>query len=843
MSSRVADHPWSETVALNNWEFASSAAGARVRPEEATTLDWQPAKVPGTVAAQLWGDEPLSYDSSLALDDDDFWYRVEFSLPPVNGAAILLHLKGLATFAEVWLDNNLVLKTDNMFCTHTLDLTQHAEKVDSTHWLYIHFCALTPFLNKKHARAKWRTPFVQHRNLRFVRTSLMGRTPGLQPLIPVVGPWRPVLLEMLALPDVTLSSINVSVAEGLGVIDAVLSIQGLSHPLGDDALRLYCEGKGSTELKFVIGDDGSLEARARLEIENPSLWWPHTHGEPTTYPLSVRGELGGRPVSLTLRPIGFRTVELKDPFAISINGVQLFCRGACWRPLEFLSMNPSTERLRRILDLAVAAGMNMLRITGETAYETDEFYQMCDELGIMVWQDFMFARLDYPVENNQFLSSIRLEATQVLRRLASHPCLTMLCGNTEVAQQAAMLGLEREKWSNSWFDSELPNVCARMAPGIPYWRSSPDGGDMPFYTDSGVSHYFGVGAYRQELSDAVVNAPVFASECLAFGIPSMGQTGELAAVASLDSPADANANWSFLDVAEYYAEKLYGKEILSLKESDIRRYRQLCSLAVGEVMYALQTGWRAKGIRCNGSLVISLNDVIAGNGWGLIDSQDRPKTPFYYVKRAWQPLGLTIVNRGVNGLRVIVHNDKAEGFMGILKLSLCRNDGVVLFRGEQRVQVDAADSFETSVEHVMGQFVDSGYTYQFGAAGFDYVFGEVFEDLGEKVDETVFNLRQARILPVENIDVKADVAIQSDGRFLVTLVANRFVQLLNIDTNGYDVSDNYFHLVPNEPKAVVVGREGALMPSRIIFLAQGLNMSNAIELDLSIAGKRSQERV
>ncbi len=828
--------------ALEGWQFAKSAAGARKAPLDALDLEWLPAEVPGTVAARLWGEQSISYSSSLPLDDDDFWYRVEFRTQGSEPAEVWLHMDGLATFAEVWLDDNLILESDNMFCAHSLNVSEHCEKVDTSHWLYIRFCALTPFFNLKHTRAKWRTPFVQHRNLRFVRTSLIGRLPGLQPLIPVVGPWRPVALEEVVLPRLSLSSINVELVDKLGVIDIVVLIQGLLQSLDSDSLRLYCEGEGSTKLEIVTGDEeGFFMARGRLEIENPDLWWPHTHGVPAIYHASVKGRVGGKPAFFDIQPIGFRTVKLLDPFTISVNGVQLFCRGACWRPLEILSMNPTSDRLRRVLDLAVSAGMNMLRITGEAAYETDEFYRLCDELGIMLWQDFMFARLDYPVDDGLFLKSIIKETTQLLERLAPHPCLTVLCGNTEVAQQAAMLGLEREKWSNIWFDSELPNICDRLASGIPFWRSSPDGGDMPFYTDSGVSHYFGVGVYRQELSDAVVNAPVFASECLAFGIPSLGSHGTSSdSDAVFDSPADPNAKSSFLDVAEYYAMRIYGADFTKLKDSDVHRYQILCALAVGELMYYVQSWWRRKNIHCKGSLVIALNDVVEGNGWGVLDSQDNPKAPYFFLKRAWSPLGLILVDQGVNGLQVIVHNDHPSNFVGCLRLSFCRYDGFVVFGGEQYLNLEARSTVELSAESVIGHFLDSSYTYQFGDPAFDFALGELVDSHGEVVRETVTVSGENQFLAPQDIDIDIliDVIDQEDGRLVVTLTASKFVQSLSLVTNGYELSDNYFHLLPNRVKVVSV--KAGRKRSEFQMTVSGLNMSNRLNAEYSFASAKTR---
>lgn len=830
----------SEKVDLSDWQFAKAEAGKYTKPADTLELEWHHAEVPGTVAAELWGDQPVTYSSSLPLDDDDFWYRVEFILRASDAGKILLHLQGLATFAEVWLDDALILKSDNMFCAHSLDISRYCDNSKQEYALCIRFIGLTPFLNQKHPRAKWRTPFVHHRNLRFVRTSLLGRTPGLLPLIPVVGPWKPVFIEFVRAPKLLLTSINVELVGAKGIIDVALRVQGASQSAEGDSLRLSC-ASSSTELVFVDSEDGILTATGHLEIDNPELWWPHTHGEPVTHRVFVEGQVDGTRASLELHPIGFRSIELLDPFAIAINGVQLFCRGACWRPLDFLSMNPDPDNIRRALEFAVAAGMNMLRITGETAYEGDEFYRLCDELGIMVWQDFMFARLDYPVDDSQFLESITKEATQQLNRLAQHPCLTVLCGNTEVAQQSAMLGFEREKWSNNWFEHDLMSLCQRIVPSVPYWRSSPDGGDMPFYPETGVSHYFGVGAYRQELSDAIINAPLFASECLAFGIHPLDSSGRLKGTdAAFASPADANASWTFMDVTEYYASNFFGVDLNELKETDMSRYHQLCAVTVGELMYSVQSQWRRQSSACTGALLIAMSDSIEGSGWGNLDNKGNPKAPYYHLKRAWNPIALVIVDQGVNGLKLVVHNDRPDDFVGRVDLSFHRADGVMVHAGSVDINLNATSSVELSVESVIGHFIDSSYAYRFGEPEFGYVLGELFEAQGELVQEMIFLARSDKCLPTQVVDIDIDVVIQADGLLLVTLLATSFIYSLTLFSDDLELSDNCFHLLPNRPRQVVAKRRNTA--GVCLLTARGLNMSNLVTAAYSYADPGSQEK-
>ena len=169
-----------------------------------------------------------------------------------------------------------------------------------------------------------------------------------------------------------------------------------------------------------------------------------------------------------------------------VNGTNVFCRGACWTTPDIVTLGAGEARYNSLLALAKAAGMNMLRVGGTMTYEADAFYDACDRLGILVWQDFMFANMDYPASDAAFLRTVHEEATSNVARLRRHPSLAVLCGNSEVEQQAAMVGIPSDQPVHELFRTKLPAMCEAAAPGVPYWTSSPSGGALPFHTDSGV---------------------------------------------------------------------------------------------------------------------------------------------------------------------------------------------------------------------------------------------------------------------------------------------------------------------------------------------------------------------
>ncbi len=160
--------------------------------------------------------------------------------------------------------------------------------------------------------------------------------------------------------------------------------------------------------------------------------------------------------------------------------------------------------------------MNMLRVPGTGAYETSTFHDLCDELGILVWQDFMFANFDYPIADEPFRASVTREAAAVLSGLGGRPSLAVLCGNSEVEQQVAMLGLDPALGRGELFGELLPRLVGESGVDAVYVPSAPCGGELPFRPDRGIANYYGVGGYRRPLEDARRAGVRFAAECLAF---------------------------------------------------------------------------------------------------------------------------------------------------------------------------------------------------------------------------------------------------------------------------------------------------------------------------------------
>lgn len=773
------------------WSLAVTPAGAHPSPADllAAAPDLIPARVPGTAAAALAAAGRWDGRSPLVLHDKDVWYVA--AIP--SGGAFRLDLAGLATVAEVWHGRECRLRTANMFRRHAVDLEAAAGDT-----LALVFRALAPALAAKGPRAKWKAPMIPNQGLRLVRTTLFGHMPGWTPAIDAVGPTRAARLVPAGAPAPRDVATTTRLDGATGVLTVSIPGAGRSDPV------LVCAGARAPMTPH--GD----RLTATLRIADVPLWWPATHGAPTLHEVMI--ETAG--TTLSLGRVGFRTVE-RDPeargFGLRVNGVPVFCRGAVWTSADIVGLSATHETYAPILRLAAEAGMNMIRVGGTMIPEARAFFDLCDELGILVWQEFPFANFDYPVSDPAFAAEVAAEARDILAEIGAAPSLAVLCGGSEVLQQAAMMGLPPDRWPGPLFDEILPAVAADLRPDVPYVANSPSGGPLPFVPNVGVAHYYGVGAYMRPLEDARRAEVTFAAECLAFSnvpdaitldrhlsVPAIHDPRWKAAV-----PRDLSASWDFEDVREHYLGLVFGVDPARLRREDPALHLDLSRAVTGLVMEATFAEWRRGRSPTRGALVWTLLDLLPGAGWGLIDSTRRPKPAWYAVKRAFRPVQVTLTDEGTNGLSVHLVNDTAEPVDGLLEL-VCLKDGRTPVVSRNRsVVLPPRSALEMSAYDLVGAFFDVGYAYRFGPPGHDVTVARLsVNKSGQLVSE------MAR--PVQGFShpwPRPELAARVEGDDLV-LVTDTFIPLLHVDAGRRRPDDDWFALTPGRERRVRLWGEG-----------------------------------
>lgn len=711
------------------WRMTSTAPGAWATPAAAdAAAEWLDAIVPGTVAATLRAHGRWSADAPMPLHDRDHWYR-----RTLDGAGPRrLRLDGLASLAQVFLDGVEILTSRSMFLAHEveIDVAPGAE-------LAIVFRSLTRALDAaKPKRARWRPRLIPDQRLRALRTTLLGHMPGWSPPIDAVGPFRPITLADPAADPIR----EVRLDAAFDGLDGHLSAHLVrAAPDGAPSGRLLCAG-----CEAPLVDDGAGGLVAELALAGIEPWWPATHGTPTLH--AVEAEIDG--VRFALGRVGFRTIAVdRDAdgrgFGLVVNGVPVFARGSVWLPVDPVSLASDRAALEADLTRLRDAGCNMLRVPGIATYEAEAFHDLCDELGLLVWQDLMFANFDYPAGDPAFVALARAEATQVAARLARHPSSAVVCGGSEITQQAAMMGLPPAMWTDALFDEVLPAAVAEVAPGLPWLRSTPDGGEMPFVADSGVTHYYGVGAYGRPLHDARTANVRFAAECLAFAaVPEEKTVAERLAVPPVHHPVwkagvprDLGVGWDFEDVREIYERMIFDVDPPALRYADPARYLDVARATVAHVLEETIREWRRPGATCRGALVFTHRDPKIGAGWGLIDALGRPKSAFHALARASQPIAVLLCDEGVNGLDVHVLNETARPVAGRLDLAALAEGRRPVVSGSREVEVPARGSLSFAACDLFGAFFDTTRAYRFGPPAHDLTHARLVGADGETLAE------------------------------------------------------------------------------------------------------------
>ncbi len=816
------------------WQAARSEPDLHTDASGIDSLDWSPARVPGTAAgtlsdAGLWrSGEHHDYDA------EDWWFRTSFDAQPIQpGEHVHLRIEGIATVAEVYLNGKLVLESDSMFAAHTLDV---AERLSASNDLAIRCRALGPLLRvRRRPRARWRTRLVSDGNLRFFRTMLLGRCPGIAPGPAAVGPWRAVRLERRRQIHVR----ELTLRPRLDGEDGALSVLMHLHPLdGTDVSAVEVELSGPSgvhrdQLSLDVANDPDgafLIARGELLVPGVARWWPHSHGDPLLHDVRLRVDSAQSSTVVDAGRVGFRDLAFgaasghdveRDGLDLHVNGIRVFARGAVWTPIDPVGLSPSASDLRTELMRVRDAGMNMLRLPGTGAYETIAFHDLCDELGILVWQDFMFANLDYPIADDDFRATVIREASEVLGALGGRPSLVVLCGNSEVEQQVAMMGLDPSLGRGELFGELLPGLVRDSGVDAVYIPTAPCGEGLPFRTNRGIGTYYGVGCYRLPLEDVRRADVRFAAECLAFShIPAEATIeamlpqapGQLAGHHPLwkaGIPRENEADWDFEDVRDHYLRLLFDVDAPELRRVDHSRYLELSRALTGEILAEVFGEWRRAASPCGGGLVLWLHDLLPGAGWGLIDHQGTPKIAYHHLKRLLAPIAVWTVDEQLGGIVAHVVNDGSAPLSAYLRVALYREREHPVGEAAIPVELEPHSQGEWNVETVIGHFVDAAWTYRFGPPAQDTIVVTLTKDDsdGAEIISQAFRFPAGRPLerdPAEILGLGASAETLPDGDLRLVLSSKRLAYGLEIHAPGFLPSDDGFSIEPGGERVVTL---------------------------------------
>jgi beta-mannosidase len=525
-------------------------------------------------------------------------------------------------------------------------------------------------------------------------------------------------------------------------------------------------------------------------------------GAPDLYDVSVRLMRGDAPVDESTFRVGLRTISLDrsaDPeeggrlFRFLLNDVPMFARGSNWVPPSMLRGSVDAGAVTDLVTLARDGGQNMLRIWGGGAYEQDAFYDTCDELGILVWQDFMFACFDYPSADPALQQEVALEAAHQVRRLRNHASLALWCGNNEVEtlHLALRQTLEPGDWGWHLFHALLPDVVRSESPGALYWPGSPWADSDPEGVNGpldGDRHFWDVwhGSTDDPSKPAaegfhwnryLEDKGKFSSE---FGIQSASHLDTLERW--LTEPIDI-ASATFLRRTKD-GQKRKSLRLAKYEIGLVDTPEQYVDYSMACQAEGLKFGiehYRRRQPHCSGTLVWQFNDCWPGMSWSVVDFDHRPKAAYYYLQRLYRPVIATF-SRRPDGVELWVSNSSTQDVSLDLAVDLGKLDGTT--RRESVSYVSRAYSSEP---------VWSGPT----AAGDEAAF--VTELTGALPANRVF-LGQLKDLPLSSARLQAEVVKQSPSSACVRLTSTGFSYFSRLASNrpGVRFSTNYVDLRDGE---------------------------------------------
>ncbi|RMD41846.1 hypothetical protein DV735_g3268, partial [Chaetothyriales sp. CBS 134920] len=653
--------------------------------------NWLPVKqVPSTVHQDLMDNQKIEHpfvglNATKAewVGTKSWTYRTHFTAPDVPaGAVAVLAFDGLDTFATVSLDGTVILESDNMFVPHRVDVTHQLGR-RTVHTLDISFDSAilkAREIQRRHPDHKaiaWNGEPARV----FARKAQYHWGWDWGPMLTCAGIWKPIRLEVYScrISDVRIStSMDGEVAE----FDVVATVEGYyqrNNLQVKVAVRLADNNQIVTSGQDRVDSRG--ENRTSLTIDPVQLWWPNGYGKQNLYKIEVNLLQDGVVVHSITKRIGFRTISLiQQPdkhgksFFFRINGVDIFCGGSCWIPADSLLTTVTKDRYRAWLGLMVPANQKMIRVWGGGIYESDDFYDACDELGILVWQDFMFACGNYPVWP-EMLKSVEAEAIANVRRIRHHPSLAVLVGNNEDYQvrESANLdydswggysslgynalgyrwGSDRDKWLKTNFPARylyeelLPRIVMEEVPGIPYHPGSP-WGDGKITTDPKVGdlHQWNVWHGSQEKYQTYDSlGGRFNSEFGMQAFPHMDTVKTF--VQNEDDLYPQSHVMDFHNKAAGHERRIatYLLENVRTTTARLEDYIYLTQLIQCEALMFAYRGWRKQwgdDRQCGGALVWQFNDCWPGTSWSIVDYYLRRKPAYYAIARALAPIAVGV---------------------------------------------------------------------------------------------------------------------------------------------------------------------------------------------------------
>jgi beta-mannosidase len=791
----------------DNWQF-----------HQEETVEWLPAKVPGSVHTDLMASEcipdPFVADNEKRVQwvaESDWVYQTSFTCTEelLSEEKVFLVCDGLDTLATVVLNGHELGHADNMFRQYRWDVKPLLKAGEND--LRIAFDSPVRFASEKQkaralpgvSQAIPGGPYLRKAPCQF------GWDWG--PQLPPIGVWKDIRLEGYSGARLAQVHLRQNHAGGQVAVEVRVAVQQWDEAPLTAVVRITApDGETFEEKAAMTAGDG---VKVKVPIPRSELWWPNGYGGQPLYQVKVSLVHSDDSMVESLDQhtyqVGLRTIELRQQqdqwgrsFIFVVNGVPIFVKGSNWIPADSFPTRITDEYLEDLIRSAAETHQNMLRVWGGGFYEQERFYDLCDRYGILVWQEFIFSCSIYPLDDPAFLENIRMEVVENVRRLRHRASLALWCGNNEMEWGWVDWNWNRPELQDlkaaydRFFHHTLPAWCRAEDPDHSYWPSSPSS-DTPFENPNGQrqgdAHYWDVWHGRKPFTSYRDQYPRFMSE---FGFQA------LPPLETIRTYAD-ETDWNMTSyVMEMHQKNASGNSLMVGQMLDTFRlpkdfvslvYLSMALQAEG-IRYGVEH-WRRHPDRVAGILYWQLNDCWPVASWSSLDYFGRWKALHYAARRFYAPLMLSIEDKPPQQ-DVYVTNDTLELWEGTLHWSLETLSGKVLTAGQEPVKaapqatnlISALDFSEHVSDDNARELVFVAELYQ-----------------GEKRIswQTAF-FAPTKHLSLVDPHISAQLSLEGE-QLQIELRANSLARLVELSLDGADVvfSDNYFDLPAGRSVTVI----------------------------------------
>ena len=768
---------------------------------QANMDSWRPAKVPGSVHLDLM-DAGLIPDPFVGANEDTVqwvvtkkWdYKKTFTPTAeiLSQDQIYLHFDGIDTIAEVYLNETLLGNTENMFRTYEYEVKRLL--VEGKNTILVKFASLTDTIAEIFEEKKIPDPSPMGiEGGQYLRKAPCQFGWDWGPALPPIGLWKDVKLMGVSHPRFSDIHLTQNHEDSINVSATISFDSPLEKKLSVNMVITDPDG-----MQTVLEDYATCGMTLEALIEDPQLWYPFGYGEQPLYSVEIMLKDGKTVLDTRTYQLGLRTIELDQSpdkwgksFTFVVNGIRIYAKGSNWIPADSFPTRLTRDRLEQWIRDAVASNHNMLRVWGGGLYESEDFYDLCDEFGILVWQDFLFACKIYPMDDKAYIENVRQEVIENVRRIRHRASLALWCGNNEMEWGWQAWTWDRPESAHLksaydiFFHHLLPTWLEELDPNTQYWPSSPSS-DQPFADPNGQAvgdaHYWDVWHGGKPFTSYRDQYPRFMSEFGFQAFPTLETINQYAEkedqnltsyVMELHQKNNAgnrliiNQMTAWYKIPTSFEKLMYTSHILQAEG----------------IRYGVEH-WRRNKNRVSGILYWQFNDCWPVASWASVDYFGRWKALHYAAKKFYGPILMSIFNEDQH-MGIWLTSDSLEDFSGSIKWQLVSVTGELLNAGEENVTIASHDSKEI-------------FTLDFDLTS-EQKFNTVFiAELWQ--DDHLLSTQTVTFVPDKHVkyaNPELCSRIKANGTTAnITISAKNLARYVEVKLTGIDTvySDNYFDI-------------------------------------------------